>query len=65
MGSQQKEMGHKGGQRLVHDACTVRTAVCQMACLETKQHQTVKKIKPIALAVIELHLPESISQAGS
>ena len=24
---QQREVGHKGGQRYVHDACIVRTAV--------------------------------------
>ena len=38
LGSQQNEMGHKGGQRYVHDACTVCTAVCQKACLGTKRH---------------------------
>ena len=53
-------MEHKGGQRYVHDAYIVRTAVCQKARLGTKRSRTVN----IALAVIELCLPEGIRQAG-
>ena len=64
LGCQQKEMGHKGGQRLVHvDACIVRTVVYQKGCLGMEQHQAVK-IKPMALAIIELRLPEG-RQAGT
>ena len=32
----QKELEHKGGQRQVHDVCTVHTAVAKKAYLETK-----------------------------
>ena len=40
---QQKEMGHKGG---VHDACIVRTVVCQKAHFLTKRRRTVDKSSP-------------------
>ena len=38
------------------------TVVCQKAPVGPKQYQTVKKIKPVALAIIELRLSEGISQ---
>ena len=46
----------------IHEECIVRTAVCQKAPVGPKQHRTVKKIKPVTLAVIELRLSEGISQ---
>ena len=33
--------------------------------IRTKQRRIVKKIKPVAVAVIELHLPEGIWLVGS
>jgi len=58
-------MGHKGGPWEAHEECIVRTAVCQKTHLGTKQRQTVKKIKPIALAVIELRRHRAVSQSVS
>ena len=48
----------------MHEECIVCTAVCQKMPLGLKQRWTVKKINPVALAVIELHLSEGISQSG-
>ena len=56
-------MGHKEGHWQVHEECIVRTAVCQKAPLGPRLCQTVKKIKPIALAVITLRLSEGTSQS--
>ena len=40
---QRKELEHRGGQKQVHDACIVHTAVGKKAHLKTKQHRTVRK----------------------
>ena len=42
LGCQQKEMGHKGGQRQVHNVCIVHTAKCLKELVALKRHQTVK-----------------------
>ena len=36
--------------------CTVHTVVGKKARLRTKRRQTIKKIKPIALSIVELCL---------
>jgi len=43
----------------------VNTTLCQKVPFRLKPHQTVKKIKPIELAIIELHFSEGIRQPGS
>jgi len=45
-----------------HEKCNVRSVVCQKAPLRLKQCWTAKKIKLVALVVIELRLSEGISQ---
>ena len=52
----------KGG---VPEEYIAHTLVCQKEPLGLKQHQTVKKIIPVASPVIELCLTEGISQSGS
>jgi len=47
-------MEHKGGHWYVPEEYIARTAVCQKAPLGLKQRRTVKKIKHVALAIIEL-----------
>ena len=46
LGLSAKKMGHKGGQRQVHDVCIVHTAVCKKAHLGMKRRRTVKKSSP-------------------
>jgi len=45
--------------------CIACTVVWQKAPLELKWSWTVKKIKPVALAIVELRESEGIRQAGS
>ena len=48
------------------DAYTVCNALYQEVPIQLKKHLTEKnKIKPVALAVVELHLAESISRVVS
>jgi len=47
-----------------HEECIAYTAVWQKAPLGLKRCQTAKKIKPVALAIVELHKSEGIRQAG-
>jgi len=57
-------MEHKGRHWKVHEECIACTAVWQKAPLGLKRHQKAKKkkkIKRIALAIVELHLSEGIS----
>ena len=46
LGLSAKRNGTQRRIKIVHDACIVRTAVCQKAHLGTKQHRTVKKSSP-------------------
>jgi len=52
-------MGHK------HEECILHTVVCQKGTSRDKAMLNSKKIKPIALAVIELRLSEGIRQLFS
>jgi len=58
-------MGHKGESWQVHEECIVCKAVWQKAPLVVKRCQTAKKIKPVALAIVELHKSEGISEQVS
>ena len=50
---------------LFHEACIVYTVACQKAAVRLKHRQIVKKIKPIALAIVKIRWYEGISQAFS
>ena len=52
-----------GTQRRTHEEYVIHTVVRQKAPLGPKLCQTVKKIRPIALAINELCLSEGISQS--
>jgi len=41
---------------VIHKEYIVHTVVCQKAPLRLKQCRTAKKIKPMALSIIKLHL---------
>ena len=60
-------MGHKRVHRKAYETCIVHTVVCLMAPVRLKHHRIVEKIKPVALAIIELCLclKESLSEAVS
>jgi len=45
----------------VHEECTARTAVWQKAPLRAEAMLNSKKIKPVALAIVELREFEGIS----
>jgi len=50
---------------VIHEDCIVCIVAWQKAPLELKRRQTVKKSSLIALAIVELHECEGISQAVS
>jgi len=48
-----------------HEECIVCIVAWQKGPLGLKQCRTAKKIKPIALAIVELHKFKGISQSAS
>ena len=50
-----QQMDHKGGHWEVPEECIARTGVGQKAPLRVEAMLIREKIKPVALAVIELH----------
>ena len=54
-----------GKSSVCHAECIVRTAVCQKGTSQAEAMSNNEKIKPVALAVIDLCLSESIRLLGS
>ena len=62
---QQKELGHKGGQRYVNGACIVSYILKLMN--DTSQDKVTlssEEIKHVALSIVKLCLAGGICQAG-
>ena len=58
---QRKELEYKGGQRYVHNACIVCTAVDKKGTSQDEATSSSEEIKLIAISIVELCLAEGIS----